>query len=37
MTVFAGYARLWAGEALRWNYTEAARCLLGAAILIFRY
>ena len=37
MTIFAGYARLWAGEALRWNYAAAARGLLGAAIFIFRY
>jgi uncharacterized protein len=37
MTVFAGYALLWAGEALRWNYAAAALCLVGAAIFIFRY
>src|SRR4029079_6571026 len=27
MTVFAGYAVFWAGEALRWNYLAAAGCL----------
>jgi uncharacterized protein len=37
MTVFAGYATLWAGEALRWNYAAAAVCLVAAAIFIFRY
>jgi uncharacterized protein (DUF486 family) len=37
MTVFAGYALLWAGEALRWNYVAAAGCLIAAAILIFHY
>jgi uncharacterized protein (DUF486 family) len=37
MTVFAGYAVLWAGEALRWNYAAAAVCLVGAAVFIFRY
>ena len=37
MTVFAGYALLWAGETLRWNYLAAAFCLVGAAIFIFRY
>ena len=37
MTVFAGYAVLWAGEALRWNYAAAAVCVVTAAVLIFRY
>jgi hypothetical protein len=37
MTVFAGFAVLWAGEALRWNYAAAAACLVAAAIFIFRY
>jgi len=37
MTVFAGYALLWAGGALRWNCAAAALCLVGAAIFIFRY
>jgi uncharacterized protein (DUF486 family) len=37
MTVFAGYAVLWAGEALRWNYAAAAVCLVAAAVFIFRY
>lgn len=37
MTVFAGYAVGWAGEALRWNYLAAAACLVAAAIFIFRY
>jgi uncharacterized protein len=37
MMVFAGYAVLWAGEALRWNYAAAALCLVAAAIFIFRY
>lgn len=37
MTVFAGYATFWAGEALRWNYAAAAVCLVAAAIFIFRY
>jgi len=37
MTVFAGYATLWAGEAPRWNYVAAAACLVGAAVFIFRY
>lgn len=37
MTVFAGYATVWAGEALRWNYAAAAVCLVAAAIFIFRY
>ena len=37
MTVFAGYATLWVGEALRWNYAAAAACLVAAAIFIFRY
>ena len=37
MTVFAGYATLWAGEALRWNYAAAAVCLVAAAIFMFRY
>ena len=37
MTVFAGYATLWAGEALRWNYAAAAVCLVAAAIFTFRY
>ena len=37
MTVFAGYATLWAGEVLRWNYAAATVCLVAAAIFIFRY
>jgi uncharacterized protein len=37
MTVFAAYATLWAGEALRWNYVAAACCLVAAAVFIFRY
>ena len=37
MTVFAGYALLWAGEVLRWNYAAAAACLVGAAVFIFRF
>ncbi len=37
MTVFAGYALLWAGEALRWNYAAAALCLVAAAVFIFRF
>ena len=37
MTVFAGYAVLWAGQALRWNYAAAAVCLVAAAVFIFRY
>ena len=37
MIVFAGYATLWAGEVLRWNYAAAAVCLVAAAIFIFRY
>jgi len=37
MTVFAGYAVLWAGQTLRWNYAAAAVCLVGAAVFIFRY
>ena len=37
MTVFAGYALLWAGEALRWNYAAAACCLVAAAVFIFRF
>jgi uncharacterized protein (DUF486 family) len=37
MIVFAGYATVWAGEALRWNYAAAAVCLVAAAIFIFRY
>lgn len=36
MSVFAGYAVLWAGEALRWNYVAAGVCLVGAALFIFR-
>ena len=37
MIVFAGYATLWAGEALRWNCAAAGVCLVAAAIFIFRY
>jgi uncharacterized protein (DUF486 family) len=37
MTVVAGYALVWADEALRWNYLAAAACLVGAAVFIFRY
>src|SRR2546421_523811 len=37
MTVFAGYAVLWAGEVLRWNYAAATVCLVAAAVFIFRY
>ena len=37
MTVFAGYALLWAGEVLRWNYLAAAGCLIAAAVFIFRF
>ncbi|HEY2387646.1 MAG TPA: DMT family protein [Candidatus Binatia bacterium] len=36
MSVFAGYAVLWAGEALRWNYLGAGLCLVAAAMLMFR-
>ena len=36
MSVFAGYAVLWAGEALRWNYLAAAVCLAAAAVFMFR-
>jgi uncharacterized protein (DUF486 family) len=36
MSVFAGYAVLWAGEALRWNYLAAGMCLVAAAIFMFR-
>src|SRR4051812_25892343 len=36
MAVFAGYAVLWAGEALRWNYLAAAACLAAAAVFMFR-
>ena len=36
MTVFAGYAVFWAGEALRWNYLAAAGCLVAAAVFMFR-
>jgi hypothetical protein len=37
MTVFAGYAVLWADEALRWNYAAAAVCLAAEAVFILRY
>ena len=37
MTVFAGYAMLWAGETLRWNYGAAAVCLVAAVVFIFRF
>ena len=37
MIAFAGYAVLWAGEVLRWNYAAAAVCLVAAAVFIFRY
>ena len=37
MTVFAGYAMLWAGETLRWNYAAAAMCLVAAVVFIFRF
>jgi uncharacterized protein (DUF486 family) len=36
MTVFAGYALFWAGEALRWNYLAAGGCLAAAALFMFR-
>ena len=36
MTVFAGYAVLWAGEVLRWNYLAAGACLVAAAFFMFR-
>jgi uncharacterized protein (DUF486 family) len=36
MTVFAGYAVFWAGEALRWNYLAAGICLVAAAVFMFR-
>jgi uncharacterized protein len=35
MTVFAGYAVLWAGETLRWNYAAAGACLVAAALFMF--
>jgi uncharacterized protein (DUF486 family) len=37
MMVFAGYATLWAGEMLRWNYAAAAVCLVAAVVFIFRF
>ncbi len=37
MIVFAGYALVWAGETLRWNYAAAALCLVGAVVFIFRF
>jgi uncharacterized protein len=36
MSVFAGYAVLYAGEALRWNYLAACMCLVAAAMFMFR-
>ena len=36
MSVFAVYAVVWAGEALRWNYFAAGICLVAAAVFMFR-
>ncbi len=36
MSVFAVYAVVWAGEALRWNYFAAGVCLVAAAVFMFR-
>lgn len=36
LTVFAGFATLWAGERLSFNHLMAALCLVGAVFFAFR-
>lgn len=36
LTVFLGFACLYLGESLRWNYALALLCLLAAAGFAFR-
>lgn len=36
LAVFAGFAVLYLGETLRWNYFAAFGCLLGAVFFIFK-
>ncbi len=35
LSVFAGFATLYLGEPLRWNYLGAAACMAGAAWFMF--
>jgi len=35
LAVFAGFAVLYMGEALKWNYFAAFACLVGAVVFIF--
>jgi hypothetical protein len=37
LVVFAGFAVLYLGEAIRWNYLAACACLIGAVIFIFKF
>lgn len=36
LAVFAGFAVLWMGEKLSWNYLGASLCMCGAAWFMFR-
>jgi len=37
LTVFAGFAVLYLGETLRWNYVAACLCMVGAVIFIVKF
>ena len=37
LTIFAGFAVLYLGETLRWNYLAACACMVGAVIFIGRF
>ena len=35
LAVFSAFSVMWLGEPLRWNFSAAALCLLGAVVFIF--
>ena len=37
LMVFAGFAVLYLGEAIRWNHLAAFACLIGAVVFMFRF
>lgn len=37
LVVFAGFAVLYLGEAIRWNHLAAFACLIGAVVFMFRF
>lgn len=37
LVVFAGFAVLYLGEAIRWNHFAAFACLIGAVVFMFRF